>query len=79
MLMTAKYKNEISPEKMISSHKNQLIVFDATGCDPISMHTATELASRLQAGIKALYIEDINQWNAVDLHLPVKFHYIRPP
>ena len=31
------------------------------------MHTAAELASRLQAGIKALYIEDINLWNAVDL------------
>ena len=52
---------------MNSSKKNILIVFDATGCTPVSMHTATELASRLQAGIKALYIEDINLLNAVDL------------
>ncbi len=67
MLMTTKYKNVISPEKMNSSNKNILIVLDATGCTPVSMRTATELAARLQAGIKALYIEDINLLNAVDL------------
>ena len=65
--MTTKYRSVISPEKMNSGNKNILIVFDATGCAQVSMHTATELASRLQSGIKALYIEDINLLNAVDL------------
>lgn len=52
---------------MNSNNKKLLIVFDATGCAPVSMHTATELASGLRAGIKALYVEDINLLKAVDL------------
>lgn len=52
---------------MNSAKKNILIVFDAAGCALVSMHTATDLASYLQIGIKALYIEDVNLLNAVDL------------
>jgi len=57
----------ISPEKMNSNLKNILIVFDAAGYTPVAMHTAIELAVRWQTGIQALYIEDINLLNAVEL------------
>ena len=43
------------------------------------MHTAAEIASRLQAGIKALYIEDINLWNAVDLPFTREVSLYTPP
>lgn len=49
------------------SNKNILIVFDAAGCEPVSLHMATDLAAGLRAGIKALYVEDINLLKAVDL------------
>ncbi len=52
---------------MNKSHKNILIVFDAAGCTSLSMHTATELAAAMQTGIQALYVEDSNLLNAVDL------------
>jgi len=57
----------ITPEKMNSNLKNILIVFDAAGYTPVVMHTAIELAVRWQTGIQALYIEDINLLNAVEL------------
>jgi hypothetical protein len=47
--------------------KNILIVFDAAGYTPVSMQTVVELAVGLQAGIQALYIEDSNLLNAVEL------------
>ena len=56
-----------SPEKMNASSKNILIVFDAAGCAPVSLHTAAELAAGLRTGIRALYVEDINLMKAVDL------------
>ncbi|MDH5484491.1 MAG: hypothetical protein OEY43_04570 [Gammaproteobacteria bacterium] len=46
---------------------NILIVFDATGCSPVSMQTVIQIASGLQADIQAVYIEDINLLNAVSL------------
>jgi hypothetical protein len=52
---------------MNSNHKNILIVFDAFGYAPVSMHVATELAVKMQTGIHALYIEDNNLLNAVEL------------
>ncbi len=52
---------------MNANLKNILIVFDATGCTPVSMQTVIELAVRSQTGIQALYIEDINLLNAVEL------------
>ena len=52
---------------MKSSNKHILIVLDAGGCAALSMHTATELATMMKAGVKALYVEDINLLNAVDL------------
>ena len=52
---------------MNSNNKKLLIVFDVTGCAPVSMHTATELASTFRTGIKALYVEDINLLKAVGL------------
>jgi hypothetical protein len=63
----ASRKSVISAEKMNVSHKNILIVFDAAGCAPLSMQTATELAAAMQAGLQALYIEDNNLLNAVEL------------
>lgn len=57
----------ISPEKMNASNKNILIVFDAAGCAPVSLHMVTDLAAGLSAGIKALYVEDNNLLKAVDL------------
>ena len=55
------------PEKMNVSSKNILIVFDAAGCAPLSLHIAAELAAGLRVGIKALYVEDVNLMKAVDL------------
>lgn len=52
---------------MNENYKNILIVFDASGCAPLSIHTATELAAAMQATLKALYVEDNNLLNAVDL------------
>lgn len=52
---------------MNSSHKNILIVFDASGCAPLSMHIAAELAATMKSDIQALYIEDNDLLNAVDL------------
>lgn len=52
---------------MNASSKNILIVFDAAGCAPLSLHIAAELAAGLRAGIKALYVEDINLMKAVGL------------
>ncbi len=52
---------------MKSKHKNILIVFDASGHTTVSMRIATELAVKMQAGIHALYIEDNNLLNAVEL------------
>lgn len=57
----------ISPEKMNSNLKNILIVFDASGYTPVAMQTVIELAVRSQTGIQALYIEDSNLLNAVEL------------
>ena len=57
----------ISPEKMNSNLKNILIVFDAAGFNPVAMQTVIELAVRSQTGIQALYIEDSNLLNAVEL------------
>ena len=56
-----------SPEKMNVSSKSILIVFDAAGCAPLSLHAAADLAAGLRAGISALYVEDINLMKAVDL------------
>ncbi len=52
---------------MNTNLENILIVFDAAGCTPASMQTVIELAVRSQTGIQALYIEDINLLNAVEL------------
>lgn len=49
------------------NHKNILIVFDAAGCAPRSMHTATELAVWMRASIQALYVKDNNILRVVDL------------
>jgi len=56
-----------SPEKMNARNKSILIVFDAAGCAPVSLHVVAELAAGLRANIKALYVEDDNLMNAVDL------------
>ena len=60
-------RSVISPEKMNASNKNILVVFDAAGCAPVSLHVVAELAAGLRANIKALYVEDDNLMNAVDL------------
>jgi hypothetical protein len=52
---------------MNASNKNILVVFDAAGCAPVSLHVVAELAAGLRANIKALYVEDANLINAVDL------------
>ncbi len=52
---------------MNSNLKNILIVFDAAGYATVSMQTVIELAVRSQTGIQALYIEDSNLLNAVEL------------
>jgi TusA-related sulfurtransferase len=52
---------------MNSNLKNILIVFDAAGYNPVSMQTVIELAASWQAGIQALYVEDSNLLNAVEL------------
>jgi hypothetical protein len=65
--MRTRQRSVISPEKMNASNKNILIVFDAAGCAPVSLHMATDLAAGLRADIKALYVEDINLLKAVDL------------
>ena len=52
---------------MNSNLKNILIVFDAAGYNPVAMQTVIELAVRSQTGIQALYIEDSNLLNAVEL------------
>lgn len=52
---------------MNTNHKNILVVFDAAGCAPGSMHTATELAAWMRVNIQALYVEDNNILNVVDL------------
>jgi len=52
---------------MNANHKNILVVFDAAGCAPRSMHTAAELAALMQTNIQALYIEDNNILTVVDL------------
>ena len=52
---------------MKSNHKNILIVFDASGHTAVSMRIATELAVKMQTGIRALYVEDNNLLNAVEL------------
>ena len=65
--MTARFTSVISPEKMNSNQNNILIVFDAAGCTHVSMVTATELAAAMQAGLQALYIEDNDLLNAVEL------------
>jgi hypothetical protein len=52
---------------MNSKIKNILVVFDAAGYTPVSIQTVVELAVRLQTGIQALYIEDSNLLNAVEL------------
>jgi len=52
---------------MNTSLNNILIVFDATGCSPVSMQTVIQIASGLQADIQAIYIEDVNLLNAVEL------------
>ncbi len=67
MLLIIKRQSMISPEKMNSNLKNILIVFDASGCAPVAMQTVIELAVRSQTGIQALYIEDSNLLNAVEL------------
>ena len=65
--MRARQRSVASAEKMNASNKNILIVFDAAGCAPVSLHMATDLAAGLRIGIKALYVEDINLMKAVDL------------
>jgi hypothetical protein len=65
--MIIRQRSVISPEKMNASNNNILIVFDAAGCAPVSLYMATDLAAGLRAGIKALYVEDINLMRAVDL------------
>ena len=52
---------------MSENHKNILVVLDAAGCAPGSIHMATELAAWMQASIQALYVEDNNILNVVDL------------
>ena len=52
---------------MKSNHKNILIVFDASGHTAVSMRIATELAVKMQTGIRALYVEDNDLLNAVEL------------
>ena len=52
---------------MNSNLKNILIVFDAAGYTPVAMQTVVELAVSSQTGIQALYIEDSNLLNAVEL------------
>ena len=65
--MSTRQRSVTSPEKMNASNNNILIVFDAAGCAPVSLHMATDLAAGLRASIKALYVEDINLMKAVDL------------
>lgn len=64
------------PEKMNRNHKNILVVFDAAGYTPVSLHTLIELAVGMKAGIRALYVEDDNLLNAVSLPFTreVSFH-----
>lgn len=57
----------IFPENMKTKLNNILIVFDAAGYNPVSIQAVIALADKMQANIQALYIEDINLLNAVDL------------
>ena len=52
---------------MNSNLKSILIVFDAAGYNTVSLQTVIELASRWQVGVQALYIEDNNLLQAVEL------------
>jgi hypothetical protein len=65
--MTAKPPSAASPEEMNEKSKDILLVVDTACCNPISMMSVIELAAGLQAGIQAVYVEDINLLSAVDL------------
>ena len=52
---------------MNSNNKKILLVIDTACYSPVSMQSMIELAAGLQAGIEALYVEDINLLTAVDL------------